>query len=135
MTDHGLASSSGSANPSGKLVLAGMFLIALIIFAFEWRWHHGTHKLEFKVCLNDARDLEKALRWKSRSQDRFRAGDESQAPRIVPRRRKFTLNSLEQVLIPDDSHATLGQSAEGEVEIVIHPGIAEAGRRRWRLKT
>src|SRR5437660_9258029 len=52
MTDH-----AASANPSGKLVLAGMFLIALIIFAFEWRWHHGTHKLEFKVCLKDAAGL------------------------------------------------------------------------------
>jgi ABC-type transporter Mla subunit MlaD len=109
-------------NPSGKWILAGLFLIALIIFAFEWHWHHGTHKLEFKVCLNDGRGLAEGAPVEL---DGARIGfvrRMSAGAAGCPAQAEIYLNSLEQVLIPDDSHATLGQSAEGEVEVMIHPG-------------
>jgi ABC-type transporter Mla subunit MlaD len=116
---------AGSGNPSGKLVLAGMFLIALIIFAFEWRWHHGTHKLEFKVCLNDARGLAEGAPVEF---DGVKIGfvrTMSPGAKSCPTQAEIYLNSLQQVLIPDDSHAALGLSAEGEVEIVLHPGQSQ----------
>ena len=116
---------SGSSNPSGKLVLGGMFLIALIIFAFEWRWHHGTHKLEFKICLNDARRLAEGAPVEFDGAKIGFVRALSAGGGSCPTQAEIYLNSLQQVLIPDDSRPALGQSAEAEVEIVIHPGQSQ----------
>jgi len=113
-----------SANPSGKWVLGVMFLIALIVFAFEWRWHHGTHKLEFKVCLNDTRGLAEGAPVELDGAKIGFVRQLSVGAAGCPAQAEIYLNSLEQVLIPDDSHATLAQSAEGEVEIMIRPGTS-----------
>lgn len=99
-----------------------MFLIALIIFAFEWRWHRGTHKLEFKVCLSDARGLVEGAPVEYEGAKIGFVRGMSYGAANCPTQAEIYLNSLDQVLVPDDSHATLGQSAEGEVQIVIHPG-------------
>lgn len=99
-----------------------MFVIAMIIFAFEWRWHHGTHKLEFKVCLNEARGLTEGAPVELDGANIGFVRALSLGPSSCPTQAEIYLNSLQQVLIPDDSHAILGQSAEGEVEVTIHPG-------------
>lgn len=117
-----MTTSAASPNPSGKWILGGMFVIAMIVFAFEWRWHHGTHKLEFKVCLYDARGLDQGAPVELDGAKIGFVRRMSAGPASCPTQAEIYLNSLQQVLIPDDSHATLGQSAEGEVEIVIHSG-------------
>ena len=120
-----MTSSAASPNPSGKWILGGMFLIAMIIFAFEWRWHHGTHKLEFHVCLHDARGLAEGAPVELDGAKIGFVRALSSGGTACPTRAEIYLNSLQQVLIPDDSSATLGQSAEAEVEIVIHPGQSQ----------
>jgi ABC-type transporter Mla subunit MlaD len=109
-------------HPSGKWVLGGMFLIALIIFAFEWQWHHGTHKLEFKACLSDVHDLTQGAPVEFEGAKigfvrRIATGDGN-----CQHEAEIYLNSLQEVLVPDDSRPEIGRSVEGETEIVIHPG-------------
>jgi ABC-type transporter Mla subunit MlaD len=115
----------GSGNTSGKWILGGMFVIAMIVFAFEWRWHHGTHKLEFKVCLKDARGLAEGAPVELDGAKIGFVRQMSSGAAGCPTEAEIYLNSFEQVLVPDDSHAILGRSAEGEVEVMIHPGKSQ----------
>lgn len=113
---------AGRLNPSGKWILGGMFIIAMIVFAFEWRWHHGTHKLEFNACLEDAHGLSEGAPVKLEGANigfvrQITAGGQS-----CPTRVEIYLNSLEEVMIPDDSGASLSGSEQGEIELIIHPG-------------
>ncbi len=113
---------SSRAIAPGKWVLGGMLLIALVILAFEWRWHHGAHKLEFKACLHDTRGLPPGAPVEF---DGARIGYVqriSTGPLNCPAQAEIYLNSLQDILIPSDSHAVIGKSSEDEPALIIQPG-------------